>query len=672
MELVLWGVRGSIASPSPETLFYGGNTTCVEVRSSDDVLCIFDAGSGLRLLGARLPKQGECHLFISHGHADHIHGLGFFQPLNNPDWTTHMYVPEWHAHLPEYFFDSGMFPLPFDSLKGKIHIHKMQPGQKLELNRPDGQGQSVHIEALLGNHPGGSLAYRMYADGHSFLYSGDHEITSEAAVVEATLAMLQNVDLALVDASYSKSDYHPGWGHACWEDWVRLGHEAGAKLLVFTHHTPDRSDKELDAIQRNILEHESESCHFRIAREGMSLDPSQPAPKPEYSDWLYAFLDELAQYKDESVILDRILAKARQLTNADAGTCYLREDLDLVFAYTHNDKLFPVDKAYKHAYASQRVPINERSIAGYTAVSGNILNLPDVRQIPANSPYTFNESFDNKTGYRTCSMLSVPFFDHSKQLLGVLQLINSLDPRNNQPRPFTENMENIIRMLARETANTLEISAILRKNVYRLLRVTEVHDPTETGPHAERVGAISAELFQCWAEKLNQDPDAIRFFKSQLRLAAMLHDLGKVGVSDTVLKKPGKLTDEEFAVMRTHTHMGSQLLSSEYNDITSLAQDIALHHHQKWNGRGYGELEGTPLAGNKIPLTARITAIADVFDALVSPRCYKAPWPFEKALALLHEEAGQHFDPQLVECFAEITETVKHIFARYPDKERKR
>jgi response regulator RpfG family c-di-GMP phosphodiesterase len=195
------------------------------------------------------------------------------------------------------------------------------------------------------------------------------------------------------------------------------------------------------------------------------------------------------------------------------------------------------------------------------------------------------------------------------------------------------------------------------------------HDPAETGPHAERVGAIAAELYQRWAEKQGKPPDDIRYERSRIRLAAMLHDIGKVGISDLILKKPGKLTEEEFSIMRGHTALGASILKEEREaDIARLACDIALHHHQKWDGSGYaGSGNAGRLSGEAIPLSARITAIADVFDALVSPRCYKAAWSFKQAGELLGKESGRHFDPALVACMDEVVPMLDMIYNRFPD-----
>ena len=668
MEITLWGVRGSISSPSSATQYYGPNTPCIELRTEDDMFLVFDAGSGIRLLGESLPDKGTCHLFITHGHLDHVQGLGFFKPLHHPGWTTHLYLPEWLANLPENYFNGTLFPIAFNSLRGNTIRHLVIPGTPLQLTSP--QGTPVQVEGMLTNHPGGNMAYRVQTEGLTFFYSGDHEITDSPEVWASTKTMLDGAHVAIVDASYNRSDKMPGWGHSTWEDWVEATKGVDVGCLVLSHHQPSRTDAELDALQRNLLMYKEEGTPpMYVARENMRLlPPTYPPYQPESSTWLNEFLEDLALYREENVILDRILAKARHITRADAGTMFLAEGNELVFAYTHNDTFFHVNSSYRYAYVNLRMPISRESLAGYAAATGATLNIPNVHQLPADSTYKFNSEFDAKTGYQTQSMLTMPFFGRNKQLLGVLQLLNSIHPRTKQPCPFTSDMEASVRILAREAAKFLEFGSILRQNIYRMLHITAIHDPRETGPHAERVGAITAELYQRWAEKQDISPDQIRHFKSQLRMAAMLHDIGKIGISDLVLKKPGKLTPAEFTVMRDHVSLGGALLASEDQDITELACLIARHHHQRWNGTGYaGSGQEGLLAGEDIPLVARLTALADVFDALVSPRCYKAPWSFEDALGYIQEESGKHFDPELVTCFLEISDIVRMIGKRYPD-----
>lgn len=142
-----------------------------------------------------------------------------------------------------------------------------------------------------------------------------------------------------------------------------------------------------------------------------------------------------------------------------------------------------------------------------------------------------------------------------------------------------------------------------------------------------------------------------------------MHDVGKIGISDLILLKPGKLTDEEFSIMQTHVTIGASILEGATTDLLVMAHQITLTHHEKYNGTGYPN----KIAGEEIPLAGRIVAIADVFDALTSNRPYKKAWEIEKAYNLLEEEKGKHFDPKLVELFVEAKDEVLAINEKYQD-----
>lgn len=177
--------------------------------------------------------------------------------------------------------------------------------------------------------------------------------------------------------------------------------------------------------------------------------------------------------------------------------------------------------------------------------------------------------------------------------------------------------------------------------IERLGHAVESRDE-ETGDHIDRIGGLAHRLGL--AAGLD-GPTAER-----LRRASAMHDVGKVAIPDSILRKPGRLTDEERAVMQTHTTIGASLLSGSRSPLVQMAEVIALTHHEKWNGTGYP----AGLAGEDIPLVGRITAVCDVFDALVSPRVYKNAWPVEDALAEIEKEAGQHFDPELAVLFVAL------------------
>lgn len=190
-------------------------------------------------------------------------------------------------------------------------------------------------------------------------------------------------------------------------------------------------------------------------------------------------------------------------------------------------------------------------------------------------------------------------------------------------------------------ARTAEVVQSRLEIVQRLGRASEYRD-NETGRHILRMSHSAALL----AKQIGWSPE-----RCDLMLyASPMHDLGKIGISDTILLKPARLTDEERTIMETHTLIGADILAGSSNELLETARVIAMTHHEKWDGSGYPG----KLAGTDIPIEGRIAAIVDVFDALTSKRPYKKAWPIEKAVADMKEQSGRHFDPELVEHFLAI------------------
>ncbi|MDR2893065.1 MAG: MBL fold metallo-hydrolase [Deltaproteobacteria bacterium] len=272
MKITMRGVRGGIASPTPDTAIYGGNTACVEVRTANGILLFLDAGTGLREAGEQLPASGEAHVCVTHAHMDHFLGLWFFKPVHSPDWTTHLYLPDWLADLPERFFQCGLFPVPLDQLAGKIIRHPVSAGEAFHLMPQSGpqiwdEESGARVEVFATQHPGGALGYRVQADKAAFVYTGDHEITPDPEALARAAAMLRDTDLAVVDAQYSRKDYQPGYGHSAWEDWLDAAELAGARRLLFSHHDPARSDAELAALDTLLQGAEGNAAWARAAKD---------------------------------------------------------------------------------------------------------------------------------------------------------------------------------------------------------------------------------------------------------------------------------------------------------------------------------------------------------------------------------------------------------------------
>jgi putative two-component system response regulator len=208
----------------------------------------------------------------------------------------------------------------------------------------------------------------------------------------------------------------------------------------------------------------------------------------------------------------------------------------------------------------------------------------------------------------------------------------------------------LTREVERATAHLL---AREEEIIYRLARAIEYRDG-DTGEHVSRVAQIS----QLIAEGIGLGPERCRM----IYLAAPLHDIGKIGIADAILSKPGKLTDAEMAIMREHVTIGARILERGGSELIRTAELIAQSHHEKWDGKGYPD----QLSGTDIPIEARIVAIADVFDALCSERPYKAAWPIEKAYAEIIRSSGSHFDPS---CVAAFRAQWPHIVAVMTDNE---
>lgn len=357
-------------------------------------------------------------------------------------------------------------------------------------------------------------------------------------------------------------------------------------------------------------------------------------------------------------LLDRILYEARDFTNAEAGTLYVREGPWLRFAVVQNDRLAERAVASEQA----RIPISQRSIAGYVAATGSCLNIRDAESLPAEAAYRFDDSFDKSTGFQTHSMLVLPLLEPSGDINGVIQLINARDTESAEVVSFEPAIESLCRSLAsqagvalRNAKLTKDLEQSYQETVYRLARAAEYRD-ADTGQHVRRVSLYAREL--ALAVGLSEQEAHL------LMLASPMHDVGKVAVPDAILQKAGPLTDEEWLQMKRHTVLGGEILEGSDVPLLQLSRVIALTHHERWDGQGYPE----GLRGEEIPLAGRIIAVVDVFDALTSERCYKEPMALERACGLLRREAGAHFDASIVDSFFGIFDTITQIRDRFPDR----
>ncbi|HOW53319.1 MAG TPA: HD domain-containing protein [Syntrophorhabdaceae bacterium] len=393
---------------------------------------------------------------------------------------------------------------------------------------------------------------------------------------------------------------------------------------------------------------------------------------------------EVVQTRDIDILLERILTKARHLTNADAGSIYIKEDNTLLFRYTQNDTLqkkLPPGK--KLIYSTFKIPINNHSISGYVANTGKVLNIKDVYSLGNDVPFSFDPSYDKLSGYKTGSVLCFPLKTHTGEVVGVLQLINAKNPGDENVAFLTED-EPFIMHFANNAAIAIERAMMTRDIILRMIKMAELRDPMETGAHVNRVSSYAVELYEAWALARSIDRTQIEQDRDVLKMAAMLHDVGKVAITDLILKKPAKLDNNEYEVMKQHTYLGARLFSNQRSDFDKAAFLVTLNHHERWDGNGYpGHIDcisAEPLTGfydpsgraigkrqEEIPLFGRIVAIADVFDALSSGRSYKEAWNEQRVLDTMDQERGKHFDPEMLDTFFSILDVIRNIMHQYPD-----
>lgn len=384
--------------------------------------------------------------------------------------------------------------------------------------------------------------------------------------------------------------------------------------------------------------------------------------------------ERLHQIKDLDALLERVLSEARSFVNADAGTLYMAAGGHLYFSFVQNETLFRGETKDKYIPSNQSLPIDKTSIAGYVAKTGESLLIDDVYHIQSKVSFAFNPSFDRQTSYRTRSILAVPLKTRDEEIVGVLQLINAKDSAG-AIVAFSMQDRVFISEFARSAADAIERARLSREMVLRMVELAELRDPFETSQHAKRVGAYAVELYAAWSARRGVSQREVHKVSDVLRAAAILHDVGKVAVSDTILRKPHELSFDEKVQMRMHTVHGARLFRRTNSFWDYMAAEVCLNHHENWDGTGYpGHISdifaekvypGPGKKGPEIPVSARIVHIADVYDALCSERAYKTEWRQEHAMRYLRYHAGKLFDPELVAIFLTMEDLLKAIEQKY-------
>jgi phosphoribosyl 1,2-cyclic phosphodiesterase len=271
----VWGCRGSLATPGPDTVTYGGNTSCVEVELADGTLIVLDAGTGIRRLGTAMATNGPrtIQLLLTHLHLDHLEGLGFFAPIWHPETTLHVWGPRSPrrslAERVARYLSPPLFPIELSSIPAQMTFNDV-PDREWRIG-----GATIASDYIL--HPGPTVGYRVEENGRSLAYLPDHEpaLVSDLAVATpdwiSGCAVAAGADLLLHDGQYTEDEYpeRVGWGHSSVGHAVRFAELAEVGRLVLFHHDPLHSDHDLEQLledARQLAGH-----NVTLAREGMEI-----------------------------------------------------------------------------------------------------------------------------------------------------------------------------------------------------------------------------------------------------------------------------------------------------------------------------------------------------------------------------------------------------------------
>ncbi len=433
---------------------------------------------------------------------------------------------------------------------------------------------------------------------------------------------------------------------------ARVHHHAQASMALVARNATMREleDKDRELLIRNAMLDEAND-RLKRANQELVVDLGTQRKKVEA---LAAAGSELAQIQDLDLLLITILNEAAHFSGASSGAVFVREgeELRVATTYLHGSA----------AASSNRMPrtaIDRSTVIGSTALTGHALRTHNesgaedspVIRLRDRSVAGVPIAVDGILPGSPTSLLVLPIV-RSETVLGVLALFDAGDESG-----FAADDERLLRHFSALAAVAIERAQAARTLLMRMIQMAALRDPKETGEHVQRVAEISAILFDVWATAHGLASDVKARQLDHLRYGAMCHDLGKVGISDVILKKPGLLDDAERQTMQRHCEIGLELFSGLRSPEDEAAAAVVHCHQERWDGEGYPR----QLRGEEIPLVARIVAVADVYDALGSRRSYKAPWPREKIEAFFREEAGKHFDPEIAHILLDNFDAVERV-----------
>lgn len=361
----------------------------------------------------------------------------------------------------------------------------------------------------------------------------------------------------------------------------------------------------------------------------------------EILELVFIYLAEVSSSHNYDEIIAVLANMGKALTSADRCTVWIvSEDKKTIWTKV------------SHGMDAIKLPIDS-GIVGSSISNGQRVIIEDVYQ-----DSRFNANVDKSTGYKTKSMMVIPMYDYSENIIGAFQVINSKSSTGLFDKRDMERLT-LASTYAAETLVSAKLAAEIEETqkevVFTMGSIGESRSK-ETGNHVKRVAEYSRLLALAYG--MNNEEAEL------LKQASPMHDIGKIAIPDAILKKPGRFDENERHIMDTHAELGYHMIKNSQRPLLKAAAIVAYEHHEKWDGSGYPR----SISGEDIHIYGRITALADVFDALGSDRVYKKAWSDEKIFGLLKEERGKHFDPNLIDLFFDNLDEILKVRETFKDK----
>lgn len=563
-KVTILGASGSSSVSIKRRFKYGNNTSCVLVQIGQKDI-ILDMGSGIvGLIPYFKNKRNKtADILLSHFHYDHIEGFPFFTPFFEEGKFRIYSESKCDKTVKEIFEEylrKPFFPIGLESIEKSIEFIDIK-----EKNRKFFIDNDIFIETINTNHPGGCISYKISYKEKSIIYMLDHEHGTEQDKKLENFA--RNCDLLIYDAFYFEDEFKKGWGHSTAKEGLKFAQNANIKKIVLAHHNITHSDCEFDELENNLNNEIKEGYMAYIAMEGLSFDliddkvsfDKKFSPSEGITidyEKLISIGVSFSTERNVNKLLEMIISEAMRITNCDGGTIYLKIGNELHFKILHNISMNEFNGGEGEAIILPPVPITEKNVCSYVAIHRKPINIGDVYK---NNIFDFTgtKSYDDINHYHTKSMLVYPLMNNRSEIIGVMQLINSLD-KNGNIKSFDKESEKVIQSLASQAGVALTNALFVEENdnlLHSIVELTTTAIDQRSSYNANHTRNV-ARYTEMFIDYINSLPKNINFKKrftdsekKEIVMAARLHDAGKVSVPLNIMNKPTRLSNNYNKIM---------------------------------------------------------------------------------------------------------------------------